>query len=404
MNTSSTIMNKLSTLSTAAAVAAAIAATAAVALALPAQAQQSSASQNNAQPKPSPTTTTTPPSELARFDEVAVGVAVSASGRVFVAFSRAIDPAATVSVAEVKGGKPVAYPPGLDQADGWPAKNKLLAVQALAVDAKDRLWLLDSGKVGTNRVEPDAPKLIAVDLATDKVVQTIVFPKEIAGPTSFLNDVVVDVGADTAYITDASPAGPNGIVVVDLKSGTATRRLNDHKTTKPDKGLLLKAQGQQLLQKKGPTMGMPFLVGTDGIALSADGAWLFYSPLTSHKLHRVSTAALRDTKKADAAVVPEDLGDKGFAADGMMGDAQNRLYVTDFENSRVQRRSADGKWETIVQAPELDWPDSLAIAKDGRLIITTTQIQKSPRFLGLDKRKKPFVVYEVQTDSTPLLR
>lgn len=88
-----------------------------------------------------------------------------------------------------------------------------------------------------------------------------------------------------AYLTDASPEGPNGIVVVDLACGRAMRRLNDHPSTKPDPALVLNAEGQPLIQKIGPDKGKPFAVGADGIALSADGRYLYDSPLTSRALY-----------------------------------------------------------------------------------------------------------------------
>lgn len=346
---------------------------------------------------------------VASFDNLPVGIAVSKDGRTFLAFSRSIDDKNPLSVAELKDGKPRLYPPGFKQDAGAPAPDRLLAVQALTVDARNRLWILDTGKVGVNAIQPGSPKLLAVDLATNKVVRTVTFPAAIAGPTAFLNDVVVDLTRGKegmAFLTDASAEGPNGLVVVDLASGRATRRLNDHASTKADPNLVLNVHGQPLIQKKGPGLGEPLKLGSDGLALSADGKWVYYSPLTSHHLFRVSADALADATRADGDVAKtvEDLGDKGFAADGMLGDVQGRIYITDLENDAIHRRTEDGKLELVVKSPDLRWPDSLALGPDGTLVFTVTQIDLSPRFQGKDARKKPFVVYEVKTDSKPLLR
>jgi sugar lactone lactonase YvrE len=79
------------------------------------------------------------------------------------------------------------------------------------------------------------PKLVCVDLQTDTVVRTILFPTDVALPTTYLNDVRFDLRrgeAGTAYITDSSDSGPNGIIVVDLASGESWRRLHEHPATK----------------------------------------------------------------------------------------------------------------------------------------------------------------------------
>src|SRR3970282_2704029 len=85
------------------------------------------------------------PERYATFPEVAVGVAAAEDGRVFVSFSRAIDPTWKISVAEVREGKAVPFPPGFKQDRGPPADDHLLSVQALIVDGRNRLWLLDTG-------------------------------------------------------------------------------------------------------------------------------------------------------------------------------------------------------------------------------------------------------------------
>lgn len=347
-------------------------------------------------------------STVAQFHSVPVGVAASKNGRVFLAFSRAIDPSEPISVAELKNGKPQPFPRGFRQESGEPAPNRLLSVQAVTVDARDRLWILDTGKVGAEKVKAGTAKLIGVDLGSGKAVRTIQFPADIAGAESFLNDLRVDLsrGRDgVAFITDASPKGPNGIVVVDLGTGKATRRLNDDPSVKPDPTLTLTIHGQPLLQKQGPDAGKPFPVGADGIALSADRKFIYFSPLSSHHLFRVSADAIADPARSDEQVrkTVEDLGDKGFASDGMLADAENGIYATDLEQDAIRRRTPDGTWETIAQGPQLHWPDSMALKPDGTLLVTVTQIDLSPRFKGEDARQKPFALYAIRTDSRPLM-
>jgi sugar lactone lactonase YvrE len=346
-------------------------------------------------------------SKLAQFDNVPVGVAVSRTGRIFLSFSRAIDEREPYSLAELVGQAPVLFPPGFRQDGGVPAPDKLLSVQALTVDALDRLWILDTAKVGQAPIVPGTPKLVAVDLQSNKPIQTIFFPPSVAGPSAMLNDVRIDLGkgkAGTAFLTDSSSSGPNGLVVVDLATGTATRRLNDHPTTKPQPGLVTSSEGQPLIVRQGPEAGQANHVGSDGIALDADGHHLYYRPLTSHHLYRVTTDALVDASMSDAAVAAavEDLGDLGFASDGLLGDAQGRLYLTDYEHNAIHRRNADGTIEILAQDDQLLWPDSMSLRGDGMLLCTATQIERSPRLRGTDQRVRPFTVWQVATDGQPL--
>jgi sugar lactone lactonase YvrE len=343
----------------------------------------------------------------AQFDHVAVGVAVSRTGRTFVSFSRAIDETEPYSLAELVAGKPVLFPSGFRQDAGPPSHDRLLSVQALTVDALDRLWILDTAKVGQAPIVPGTPKLVAVDLQSNRVVQTVWFPASVAGPTAMLNDVRIDLGkgaAGTAFLTDSSSEGPNGLVVVDLATGTAMRRLNDHPTTRPQPDLIVTSEGQPLIVRQGPASGQPFRTGADGIALDAEGHHLYYRPLTSHHLFRISSDRLADRQATDAEIAAtiEDLGDLGFASDGLLGDAEGRLYLTDYENNAIHRRNADGTIETIARDDQLLWPDSMSMAPDGTLLCTATQIERSARFRGTDQRIRPFVTWKLATDGRPL--
>jgi sugar lactone lactonase YvrE len=347
------------------------------------------------------------PAVLAQLDNVAVGVALSHTGRTFLTFSRAIDETEPLSLAELIGGNPVQYPPGFHQDVGAPEPDRLLSVQAVAIDAHDRLWILDTAKVGQAPVTPGTPKLVAIDLKTNQAVQTITFPPEVAGATAMLNDVRIDLGKGTggfAFLTDSATPGPNGLVVVDLATGSARRRLNDHPTTKPQPDLVAMSEGMPLIVQQGPDAGQPYRVGSDGIALDADGHHLYYRPLTGHHLYRVSTDTLVDPAASDADIEAtiEDLGDLGFASDGLLGDAEGRLYLTDYEHNVVRRRDADGQLETVIGDQPLLWPDSLALTPDGTLVVTTTQIERSAQLRGTDQRTRPFTVWGAKTDSHPL--
>ncbi len=82
--------------------------------------------------------------------------------------------------------------------------------------------------------------------------------------------------------------------MVDLDSGKAVRRLTGDRSTSPEKGFVPVVEGETLLQRHPDGTTAPFSVASDGIALSADGKTLFYSPLSGRHLFSVATELLRD--------------------------------------------------------------------------------------------------------------
>ena len=68
-----------------------------------------------------------------------------------------------------------------------------MSVQSVVVDPADRLWILDTGSPMFRPTEHGGPKLVCVDLTTDEVVRTILFPTDVALPTTYLNDVRFDL-------------------------------------------------------------------------------------------------------------------------------------------------------------------------------------------------------------------
>jgi sugar lactone lactonase YvrE len=344
---------------------------------------------------------------VSRFNgAMPTGVTVSANGRIFVNFPKWGDDVA-YTVAEVKDGKTVPYPEaGINHySRGDHQAEKLVSVQSVVVDPTgSRLWILDTGSIGFGPVQEGGPKLMAVDLATNQVTKKIIFPRDVALPTSYVNDVRFDLhrGAEgMAFITDSTSNGPNGIIVVDLASGKSWRRLQDHPSTKPDSSFVPVTEGE-ILELRLP--GQPpqrFAVGSDGIAISADGKTLYYCPLTSRHLYSVSVDALADRSQPDTAVAAtvKDLGEKGGAGDGLESDAEGRVYLSDYEHNAIRRRNAQGEIETLVHDPRVLWPDTLSLASDGYLYFTANQIERQAVFHnGRDLRQKPYVLFRVKID------
>jgi sugar lactone lactonase YvrE len=345
---------------------------------------------------------------VATFDEaMPTGVAVSRDGRVFVSFPRGSDPLST-SVAELRDGVPAPYP---DRRWNPPqpgdAARTFVGVASVVVDAKNRLWVLDTGTVDTGPVEPRGAKLVGFDLTTNTPFEAIHFGTDVALPSSYLNDVRFDLSrgpAGYAYISDSSSRGPNAIVVVDLDSKKAWRRLVDHPSVRPARGFLAIVEGRPLYLHDAGGPRAPFVAGVDGIEVSPDGKTVYYSPLASRSLYGVSADALSDPTIPDGRVAAtvKDLGEKG-ASDGMVASSDGSLFVTDYENDAVLRRDRDGILETVATDPRLVWPDSMAIGPDGWLYVVASQLGRQAALQGgKDRREKPYALFRVKTGAVPV--
>jgi sugar lactone lactonase YvrE len=219
--------------------------------------------------------------QVSSFEHQVTGVTVSKDGRIFVNFPRWTEDA-PISVAEVnRDGQIKVYP---DEAwNSWRnvKKNQISAgdhfvcVQSVVADAHGNLWVLDPAAPATGPVVQGGPKLVRIDLKTNKVSQVIRFDETVAPQGSYLNDVRLSVDGRHAYLTDAGAKG--ALIVVDLQNGKARRVLDGHRSTQPERDVVVKTDGKELRRPDG--RGVEF--AADSIALSADGHTLYWkaSPL-----------------------------------------------------------------------------------------------------------------------------
>ncbi|MFP3712134.1 L-dopachrome tautomerase-related protein [Puerhibacterium sp. TATVAM-FAB25] len=338
------------------------------------------------------------------------GVTVSRSGRVFVNYPKWGDEV-PATVTELRDGQAVPYPSEeWNSPDGDDDRDAFVSVQSVVVDPADRLWVLDTGSPMFRPTSPGGPKLVCVDLARDEVVQVITFDPAVALPSTYLNDVRFDLRrgeAGTAFITDSADSGPNGLIVVDLATGEAWRRLHDHPSTKALGWDELRpvVEGRPFVQAPEPDGdAQPVAMGSDGIAISADGDRLYYCPLASRRLWSVSVDALVDRDLDDdvVAATVADEGDKGSASDGLETDDAGRLYLTAYEQDAVLRRLPDGTLETVAHDPRLLWPDTMSVAH-GWLYVTANQLHRQPTYQrGEDLRRKPYALFRVRIDAGPV--
>ncbi len=340
------------------------------------------------------------------YGAMPTGVTVSETGRIFVNFPRWGDEV-PYTVAEWRNGKSVPYPNAqINRQDNTHPSERFLSVQSVVADGRGRLWVLDTAAPEFSRPISGGAKLVAIDLATDKVVKTVILPSNVIDASTYVNDVRLDfrVGREgVAYVTDSSPSGQGGIIVVDLATGKALKRLVGHISTSADAEFVAIVEGKQMLFRNPDGTTKPFTIASDGIALSPDGPTLYYSPLTSRRLYSVPTALLRDPAVSEerlaAAVI--DLGDKG-ASDGLEADAAGNIYASDYEHNAIHRLDSHGRWSTVVQDPRVLWPDTLSIGPDGYLYFTANQLHRQAGFNeGVDVRQKPYVIYRTPAKNGP---
>ncbi|KAJ9148303.1 major royal jelly protein [Pleurostoma richardsiae] len=290
----------------------------------------------------------------------------------------------------------------------------LIGVQSVVIDALDRLWILDTGRVftpdGQTLVQSSygGPKLVGVDLSTNTVFQTILFPQTVAYPDSYLNDVRFDLrpnvtasGKGVAYITDSSAEGRNGIVVADLGTAQSWRHLGLAEQVRAEGQFVPFVLGQPVYyQQPGTPYYSYFPLGSDGIALSANGERLYWTAVASRYLYSTPTALLRDTGASSEVNVQGAVtrhGQKG-ASDGMETDSNGVVYMGNFEQSAVVSFSpANGTVSTFVRDPRINWVDTFSTGLDGYLYFTVNQLHLSPSsYPGTDRRVRPWALFRAK--------
>ena len=337
------------------------------------------------------------------YDEFPTGIAVSREGRMFSNYPPGLDANNTnngqnnkYTIAELLANNTeqaypsaeINNPPGgainytTSPPSGANYQDYLIGSQSCVIDSASRLWILDTGRALT----PDGtlvpasyggPKLIGVDLSTNEVIQTIVFPITVAFADSYLNDVRFDLSTNTAYITDSSVEGRNGIVVVNIETGESWRHLDGHPSTRPEQQWVSYLWGIPLY---GWRPNQPFnygAFGTDGIALSADGKTLYWKVVAGRYLFSIPTERLRDNSLNSEVLAQGAIQNHGQTGvtDGMETDSNGLIYHGNMEQNAISVfNPQNGSDALFVRDARLDWIDTFATGFDGYLYFTNNQL------------------------------
>lgn len=295
---------------------------------------------------------------IAAMDLPLGNVTASADGRVFFnthPFTQSHRFADTF-LFELVDGEPQAYPDAASQDD-------LKHMFGMTVDRQGRLWLTSPATLDRERT-----RLVAYDLATDERVVEHAFAPGVA---RFAQDMRVLPDGRHMIMADtgAFHFTPGSLLVVDLETFAVRRVLDGHPSTQPQDWFIRTAHGPHRIGYGLVT----FAVGVDGIALSADGEWAYYAPMSGDGLYRVPTEALLDESRAHVGDVVERLGDKPLS-DGIEVAPDGSVLITDIENGGMARMTLDGRLETLTKSGDVVWADGVTVASDGAVLFTDSAI------------------------------
>jgi sugar lactone lactonase YvrE len=287
------------------------------------------------------------------------GIAVTDEERVFVCYPR--EGNIPFSVAEVVDETEVPYPNM--EWNNWSltcnGSQHFVSVNSVYIDKNGYLWILDSGSILGNCLCGCA-KLIKVDLATDSIVQIIPFNNTVVNDSCYLNDVRIDTERNFAYISES---GQGSIIVVDLTTGNMRKLLYKHPTVLGEEMPL--CVSSQIFICKG---------NVNGIALTQNGNYLYYKPLTSYDLFRIPTDLLRDSTLNQSNVENGvEFVCTTLPSDGMEFDHHGRLFMTGIEDNAIYYLTPGLTLLTAIVDSRIKYPEGISITENDEVYFTTTR-------------------------------
>ena len=284
---------------------------------------------------------------------------------------------------ELVDGAPRPYPDATSQAD-------MPFVFGMTVDAQNRLWLVSPATLDRERT-----RIQAYDLGSNRRV----IDHELApGAGRFAQDLRVSLDGQTLFLADtgAFRFTHAAILIVNVNGWTVREALEGDPSTQPQDWVIRTRQGPYRI---GYGL-LSFQVGVDGIALSKDGAWLYFGTMSHDTLHRVRTEHLLDTRLSPGELASrvEKVGKKPLS-DGIEVAADGSVLITDIENGGVARVDPSGRLETLVRDTAITWADGITIASNGDVLFTDSSIPSyidpllRPPTIDRLRAGKPYRIY-----------
>ena len=248
-------------------------------------------------------------------------------------------------------------------------------VQNIEIDPKQGIMFV----IDTGGRRYDCPaKLVIYNVAKDVEIHRHIFPDEVVSRgTNYLNDLVMDyVNGQVGflYITNTRDYT---IVVYDVKNDKSYSFSDPSMNPEPGK------TDVRVLNDV-----IQVTNGVNGIAISSNFDYVYYSPIAGTGLYQIPTRVLRNSS-ADFSAHVRKVGEKPSQGDGMIMSTKNSLFFS------VLSKNAVAMWElhkdvikyggedkvmmdTLTYEandPSMEWVDSLALDQSGFLWFTTSRLQ-----------------------------
>jgi hypothetical protein len=263
----------------------------------------------------------------------------------------------------------------------------LTYAQSMIIDSQNRMWIPDVGR--TNFFDSDASlitngpaKLFVVNVTDGAVLSTYYFPNEVVPyNNSFVNDIVLDEVNGYAYFTNTYANG--GIIVYSITDN------NSHMFT----SVATERNSSYDFCVNGICYGTDGIGAnpSDGIALSNDNKYLYFSAVQGPALYMIETQYLWDFSMTDAEFQSHVvlLGPKDGCSDGLLQLGGNLFYgdattsqlgvINTIESSFTSANSLTASGNTLLTAESpstLNWMDtfSLDLADSNAFYFTTNRL------------------------------
>ena len=289
---------------------------------------------------------------------------------------------------------------------GLSPRNHFVSVQSIKLDDEGFLWILDSGNPRFQGVLTGGAKLIKVDVEKKRVIKKYYFNKKIVPKESYLADFIIDSYNNFAFITDSKLGG---IIILNLKTGSAARKLTEHRSTQPQ------IKNFRVENIEWPSEAANAGGASCSITMIPGGTYIYYKPTLSRELYRVPAILLwgkivtdqniankieiytpsneynnykrwmfYDDVFADPEIEPANVG----TTDGFAVWYDNSILMTTLEYDAIRHTTRKGRAVTVIRDLRLSWPDSMCVLPSGTIYFTTSQSH-----LDLDE-EKPFKLWK----------
>ncbi|KAL4222362.1 hypothetical protein ACF0H5_018401 [Mactra antiquata] len=284
-------------------------------------------------------------------------------------------------------------------------------VQSMEIDPQTGyMWIVDTGYIPNMKdvevqpVDSCPAKMIIYDIDNNVEVRRYIFPKSTVGYGLFyLNDIVLSYSEGKARYAFISETLGYKLVVYDYKKNTSYYYAHAN--------MVADEKYENITINNLTLTGI--ITGINGIAISPDFKYLYYSSVAGTGLHQIETAVLTSAEgsSSEFAANVRTVGQKVSPGDGMAYGTTNKLYYsalgpnavyawdieTDLKSSFGNLNQIQLKTQDVVDSDlTMEWVDTLAI-DNGYLWFTTSRLNKFFSEDGIVHHEPNFFIWRIYT-------